>query len=265
MDNYRKNLEENLEDAKIALLMDQYAEALGEAYLKEYEAAEQAGELPEYPEEMKQRCLEFVKNYRNTPQKKRPVRLFRYFGAAAASIALTFVLLVTVQAAGVDVFGAIGRWTDSVFHFQTSENDQTSLRERQPVNELQKALADYNMPIELAPTWIPEGYHLSKLDKLTNKIHRGVLATYENDSMDLFSLEISEFFDPHDAEALSFEISNSAPELFFSQGRTFNLFLNNMKWGAVWYDSCFCVKIDGVYEKEHMLTIINSMGENVNG
>ena len=261
MDDYRKKLEDDLEDARFALLMDEYAEALGEAYLEEYEQAVQNGEVPDYPEDQKQRCLDMVREYKKAPQTTHSTRALRYVIAVAASIVLAFGLLFTVQAFGVDVFGALGRWTDSVFHFQTSETSQTTVQQDEPMNEIQKALADYGMPVELAPTWIPEGYKIAQLSKPYNTRYHGVFALYENDDGQSVSVEINEYFDSHYLSSHSIEMLSGEPEAIVSNKRQFYLFKNNALWSATWCDSKYCVEIEGSITKKDVIAMIDSMGE----
>ena len=59
---------------------------------------------------------------RATEQTHKRIRLVaRRVGLVAAVVAAIFGLMITVQAAGVDVFGAIARWTDETFHFSVPE------------------------------------------------------------------------------------------------------------------------------------------------
>ena len=143
MDEYRRKLEEQAEESEFALMFDDYMMDLGEALQNEFEAADSRGEVPDMPEDMKQRLRQFVATYGSSdnnigvkeqdtvaqPVKSRRQthKWLRRMGVAAASIAVMFAAMVTVQAAGVDVFGAIGRWTDSVFHFE-GENKETIIQ-----------------------------------------------------------------------------------------------------------------------------------------
>ena len=263
MDDYRRKLEDDLEEAKFALLMDEYAEALGEAYLKEYEQAVQNGGVPDYPEDQKQRCLDMVREYKKAPQTTHSTRALRYVIAVAASIVLAFGLLFTVQASGIDVFGALGRWTDSVFHFQTSETSQTTVQQDEPMNEIQKALEDANMPIELAPTWIPEGYKVALINRLVNKKFRGLFITLENENEQSVSLEINEYFDSDYSSTHSLEMLPGEPEEYISQMRQFYLFENNSLSVAAWCDSHYYVKIEGAIPRDELIAMIDSMEEKI--
>ena len=63
MDEYRKRLEENADEAEFALMIDDYLNDLGESLQNKYEEARKRGEAPEMPEDMKIRLRQFIANY----------------------------------------------------------------------------------------------------------------------------------------------------------------------------------------------------------
>ena len=113
---------------------------------------------------------------------KRVVRFKRVWRTAlVAAIAITcmFAIMVTAQAAGVDVFGAMARWTEDVFSFgriapdsQVSDDpgqetaDQGSESSSAEFTSLQEAFDAYGMTEVHEPTWLPDGYTLDNLNVL---------------------------------------------------------------------------------------------------
>ena len=106
-------------------------------------------------------------------------RMWRTALVAAVAIACMFAAMVTVQAAGVDVFGAMARWTQDVFSFgQIAPDSQVSDDPGQetvgqgveaPSTEfasLQEAFDAYGMTEVHEPAWLPEGYALEELDAM---------------------------------------------------------------------------------------------------
>ena len=115
------------------------------------------------------------------PQKRvvRFKRVWRTALVAAVAIACMFAILVTAQAAGVDVFGAMARWTQDVFSFgriapdsQVSDDPaQETAGQGVEVSStefasLQEAFDAYGMTEVHEPSWFPEGYALDSLDVL---------------------------------------------------------------------------------------------------
>ena len=106
-------------------------------------------------------------------------RVWRTALVAAVAIACMFAILVTAQAAGVDVFGAMARWTEDVFSFgQIAPDSQVS---DDPAQEtvgqgaevssaefasLQEAFDAYGMTEVHEPGWLPKGYALNGIDVL---------------------------------------------------------------------------------------------------
>lgn len=118
---------------------------------------------------------------RHVPR-KRVIRLRqagRTILAAAAAVICALAIMVTAQAAGVDVFGAMARWTEDVFSFgpvapdsQVSEDParETAGQEAEVPTTgfapLQEAFDTYGMTEVHEPGWLPEGYVLDRLDVL---------------------------------------------------------------------------------------------------
>lgn len=118
---------------------------------------------------------------RHVPR-KRVIRLRqagRTILAAAAAVICALAIMVTAQAAGVDVFGAMARWTEDVFSFgPVAPDSQVS---EDPVQEavgpgaeipdagfasLQEAFDACGMTEVHEPGWLPKGYALDGVDVL---------------------------------------------------------------------------------------------------
>lgn len=83
----------------------------------------------------------------------------------AAIIAVLLFSMVTAQAFGFDIFGAIAKWTSSTFHFSDESvqyamvGDYSITEEAQKeYDSLQAALDDFHIVGEAAPTWVPERF-----------------------------------------------------------------------------------------------------------
>ena len=132
-----------------------------------------------YPEETAESVTDAVTMVGFIP--KRP--WIRVLGTIAATVIFMFAMLIGAQAAGIDVFGAIGRWTDETFHFvsfphsipQDQETTAPNLENVETCNVIKGALKDCEIPEELAPTWYPVGIEASDpkilSDKLSDTVH----------------------------------------------------------------------------------------------
>lgn len=91
---------------------------------------------------------------------------------AAAAIACMLAVIVTAQAVGIDVFGAMARWSKGAFSFgqippdsEVSDNLDGEAN-GQEFSSLQEAFDAYGMTEVHEPGWLPEGYALDGVDVL---------------------------------------------------------------------------------------------------
>lgn len=95
---------------------------------------------------------------------------FRRLIQVAAMIAVLLFSMVTVQAFGFDIFGAIAKWTSSTFHFSDDSVQYATVGdypiaegEQKEYDSLQAALGDFHIVGEVAPTWVPERFELQSV------------------------------------------------------------------------------------------------------
>ena len=173
-------------------------------------------------------------------------------------------VMIAVQATGVDIFGMLAEWTDSVFHYSVSENGNVPSTAAQTAalaeSEIQLALADVGMSANLAPTWVPEGYTLVKLKQVDTLISTGVCATFLNESGNRFSVDIQTSESAQNVEELMFEKDVTNVETIVSNSRMFYVFSNTAGWSGVWSDGKYTVSVTGVDTKDNIISIIEQLG-----
>ncbi len=170
--------------------VDQQWEQFVTQYLPEIE------ETALEPERMEHADLAQTKQQSLKVPQKRVVpfrQVWRTALVAAAAIVCMLAIMVTAQAAGVDVFGAMARWTKDVFSFgqiapdsEVSDNpaQETAGQETEaPGTEftsLQEAFDAYGMTEVHEPTCLPNGYTLAELDVmcLDDPFRRTYAASY---------------------------------------------------------------------------------------
>ena len=154
--------------------VDQQWEQFVTQYLPEIE------ETALEPERMEHTDLAQTKQQSLVVPPKRVVpfrRVGRTALVAAVAIVCMFAVMVTAQAAGVDVFGAMARWTQDVFSFgqimpdsQVSDDPgqetagQSAEASGTEFASLQEAFDAYGMTEVHEPAWLPDGYTLAELD-----------------------------------------------------------------------------------------------------
>ena len=108
-----------------------------------------------------------------------------------AVISAILTSLLTVQAAGVDVFGAIARWTTELFSFGKTEESrglvvdgkwpEIDLEQNQQFTSLQEALDYYGVTEVVAPRWLPSGFTQEEVTVDPNGVWLAFSVAYANE------------------------------------------------------------------------------------
>lgn len=182
----------------------------------------------------------------------RPVRrILRTAAVVAASVALTFAVMICAQAAGTDLFGALAEWTDETFRFVP----KSDLEE----NPVKAALRQQGIPEDLAPTFIPEGFQLQKLESQKNDYGCFIVAAYTNGD-NMLGIEIDKYDSPQKLGVLEHQKDKAEVEKYISHKMEFYILSNLNDTTATWSDNHIMVSIWGNISTEVMKEIINSIG-----
>ncbi|MEL7658079.1 MAG: DUF4367 domain-containing protein [Bacillota bacterium] len=191
-------------------------------------------------------------------------------GILVAIIAATiFMGMVAAQAAGIDVFGAIGRWTEETFHFETFSNSdmQDNVGAASDIGDdhyyalMKTALNDCGIAQDLAPTWYLEGFESSGPEVTNNEVCNKVFCIFNDTNDNFFSVQVKQYTLSSDMESLVFEKDNTAVEEYYSGGRAFYIIANLDTTTANWSDgSSIVMSISGNIPEEDIKAIIDSIG-----
>lgn len=278
MDEFRKRLEENAEEAEFSLMLDDLDNEMEEELRQRYEDAKRRGEAPDMPEDMKNRLHRFILEHSepeaasedaavhaaapdkssNAAPARRPHKWLRRLGVAAATIAILFCTMFTVQAMGIDVFGAIAQWTDSIFHFRMSGSEgDTALAEDKACDRLRYAMLAQKIEAENIPTWLPERFKITEIQSDSDGDYYNVAAMFssELDENLIFTITFAAA-----EEDVYIEKSDDPVEIIDVNGKQFHLFRNADYMTAVWSDGQLGIFISGNIEAEEMKEILRSIG-----
>lgn len=171
----REKLQERYDDAAFALMMDECAEADGEAFLAEFRAAAEAGDLPEIPADLDRRFRDTIK--REFAARERKVR-FRQFKRAAARVAVAVfavigvlsTLVMTVDAIRIPVMNFFVEFFDGFAEIGTDYEKENH---------------------EVDPYLLLEGLLPGDYEKVVSDTNTMMsFGLYENDNGDTVSLDI---------------------------------------------------------------------------
>ena len=176
-----------------------------------------------------------------------------------AVLVLMFGSMLTAQAAGVDIFGAIGRWTEEKFHFEitpASEDGTTDYTFRE-------ASRKRGLPQSLIPTWYPKGFESSEpiddsVEDYVDSVYCEYINKEENRS---YSVMVSRYYDSNSIAATVYEKDDTKVEIYENNGRNFYIMSNLDTFTATWSDGKMSIDISGQLEINELKHIIDSIGE----
>lgn len=273
-------LEQAMEDALSIMTEEDYDPVVIEAYLN---ALDNQAPMPMYPDaktsytdfQKKVRSLSGASVEQSMPKRKyvRLHRVLRVGLVAALTVACLFGSMVAAQAAGVDVFGALARWTESAFSFGPVQSEQTTVEASstpgQSVN-----ISDYpsELPVEyrelwtelkahgvdgfMFPTYIPDGFQVEDCDLYVppefNKID--FVVWYENGSGDI---TYSILYDKNSSRV--YEKDARDVEVYEHEGKEYYIFSNLDRNTAAWNTGDLEYSLSTSLDVSELKNILNSM------
>lgn len=176
----------------------------------------------------------------------------------AATMAAVLALMIGAQAAGIDVFGNLARWTDETIHFILPDREPEVSPYYEP---FRKALEDNGLPGELAPKWYPEGFMTEGPEAEESKRGIFVLLPFQNKAGEDFTVSISWRPDADRLSSKAYEKDATLVEVYTSGEKSFYILANSKDTvGAVWSNEELEVAIRGKLSVEKVKQIIDSMG-----
>ena len=184
----------------------------------------------------------------------------------AAVISVMLASLLTVQAAGVDVFGAIARWTTELFSFGKTEESrglvvdgkwpEIDLEQNQQFTSLQEALDYYGVTEVVAPRWLPSGFTQEEVTVDPNGVWLAFSVAYANEDGEFLVVYYSSY------ESLPFnyyEKQANRPEVFEVRNTKYDLVDNIDNCTAAWVTAHFECYISAPTDIASLKEVILSM------
>lgn len=189
----------------------------------------------------------------------------RTFKNIAAVLAIVLVLAVgttlTVKALNVNVRNWIAVWDDESLRFVDSPEDvitedHVDLDSLKP-KSLQEALIRENITVDIAPTWIPDGYEFNTVNAHMTGQSVKVIASYTNGES-LLVIYIHEYF-VEDIEQGEIQKDDKYFEIYTVDGIDYYIFSNNSSLQAAWSFDNYLGRIYGEITPEEMKAMIDSI------
>ena len=197
--------------------------------------------------------------------------IWKRMGIVAAIIVLLFSSMVAVQAAGIDVFGALARWTSEIFQFipdtnQTNQKDNiegnTATLEQTTYHDLLKdALKGWGITEQVVPTTFLPDFEMIETKIAKNDILHSVFCSFENMNGEFYDFQIEHFNTANDVGLTTYEKDDGTVEPYTSGSKTFYLFSNINSTMATWSSDHVVITISGNISVDEIKSIIDSIGE----
>lgn len=191
----------------------------------------------------------------------RSSRRLRRLAVLAAVLAALLLGGMVAEAAGLDVFGAIARWTDETFRFISAGSNNASGSDgsqsgQEDAGPYHSALQAIGMD-DLFPTWHPDGFTSGNLE--ITELHNSVSAhvTYFGEDR-TYSVVIDHFTQPQ-SNTGTFEKDDTPVEEYKHNGQIFYILSNLDTLTATTYDGEYMTMISGILTREEIKAVIDSI------
>lgn len=268
-----EELTDGLNEALESMTEENYDPALIDAYLA---ALDRKAPMPEVPDtdsaftNLKNKLIQAVPagNGRTTTPKQKAQSVWRIGLIAALTVICLMGGMVVAQAAGVDVFGAIARWTDEVFSFAPVCSEgaddgggnsalKNNINSEEAYGSLQEALDDCGITELHEPTWIPEGYALENIEVDSWPADGSLIGLYAEYYDGINFLQIHIECCNGDA-SIQAEKTDAPIESFQVDGLTVYLLENVNSHSAAWATEHYECYISGAVDKHTLKQMVFS-------
>ena len=257
MDKRRQELEELQDDIHLALLMDEYAESMGAEVRAEAEKAFETGEIT-IPQEVDDACASILAQTTKAEHSRKSTKnVIRYLLVAVGTVIALLGTLMVVQAAGIDVFGRLASWTDSVFHYKSQEKPVQA--EEEPLAEISNALSDIGLPLELAPCRLPDGFSVISIKRSETDEMKFVVIVVEKEGQES-QIIIEQYMEAGLIDNAQWEKVDQSAEVFSFNGRDFYMIENQQGWSGTLTDGEYVISLFCFKSIEDLQYIIKSIG-----
>lgn len=253
-----EELAQAMEQALDEMTEDTYDQAVLDAYLDALDAKAPMPEMPDVDTSYQQfqAMLSGAVSPQEEPKPRRRGRVLRMTLRVFLAAAFLFACLVAAQASGMDVFGAMARWTDDTFYLET-QKDHPAAQPRVPYQEKYEAAG---LDAAYMPTWIPDGYTVGEIEifELPDSTEICIPFYHSNDST--IQCFISSYSSPIDMQSLVFEKDGRPVKEYQVNGKTVYLFHNLDAIKAICQHKNFVYTLTGDVTEDIALNFYASIG-----
>ena len=122
---------------------------------------------------------------------------------------------------------------------------------------MQSALIDYDIPLQLAPSWIPDGYIEGEVRITDSPVQRLFMVSYDCGDRSI-RVRIANYLNSNPTQI---EQSDSLLEIYNVNGIDYYIFDNLSQLKAVWINENYECYISGPLSMEEIKSMVDSIGK----
>ncbi|MDE6954792.1 MAG: DUF4367 domain-containing protein [Oscillospiraceae bacterium] len=192
------------------------------------------------------------------PRRASLSKAVRLAAVMAAAVALCLALMVGAQAAGADIFGALARWTDDTFHFETWSAEPTYCEAL--YNAIQETFSNQGVIGEYVPTWYPNGFHISNTMVTEDDLGISIRILLSNEEESFIGISVDQYKNNAFIDPQTFEIEGDSVEKYPSKGKVYYIAFNEESITASWSNGIVVYTVWGEIDINSIKLMIDSIG-----
>lgn len=195
-----------------------------------------------------------------SPDNRRKRILSRIACIAIICVGLLTIGTATAYAFGIDVFQVVAEWSSEQFHLARGDGYLAPGREVQinpELEELHALLKEHQVNVQVAPTYLPEGFIQNSVDIQQIDGCQSFLGVYVNDDR-IIGIRVEQRLESELTE-MEYEKNDIAPESYFANGIEHHIVYNMGQYIAVWANGEYECSIWGDMEKDTLEAMIDSI------
>lgn len=201
----------------------------------------------------------------DVPEKKRPVRpdsflLRRLIASVAAVVLLVCIPLVSSAFGWKELWNVIATWAKETFSFVSSQANVANTPEKEDAlaySSLQDLLKRNNIPCDMVPTWIPDGFVLESTKGDISPTQKIFTAHYTCGNKEL-CIWVQTYMS---TDKFAFEIEEDILETYPSAGTVYYIFSNKGQIQVIWVTDSYECCIFGDISLDEAKMMIDSIGK----
>lgn len=183
------------------------------------------------------------------PRRRPRLRVMRRLVLVAAVVSILFATLLAAQAAGLDLWGVIVRWSDETFHFSyQGEGPSSSWMNGQEELEMNEYL----------PRWIPEGYAVEEIQTHELSDRSTAIITFSGENLPTFYLSVDVYEGLEQMQYMIFEKDDAPVQEQRLSGGTVYFYTNGGYEHSIYQCQNVVYSISGDITQETAMKIYES-------